>query len=866
MGSPACAVQSRLRTAAFAAWVAVAVPDAAWAQAGVLAAAARAPAPAPASPSPPPAEQRPAAIPVPLVVGAAEEALIALRAISRQLQEDGGGLGAAAGDDAALRQTLVALRARAKDPALATATTRALFDLGQEIDRVDLQVRVREEVLRARALGFQAATEDLARMRAIWALTAEVSARADAPALVLDRVGTVRARIASVEEGLRDALERLARRQAEVASLRDGVADAQESLRQARRTVERLLLEAESAPLWSAFGRGMDAQAARHEAAATAASLRRYLAQPEARSGAQVAFFLAATLGLWFLGRGARRLGASHERGSPARVLEHPVPAAMLLALLGTGVFHPTAPSVYRQLGLFAALPVFLLVTRGVVDAEHRAPLLSLAGLFALDRLSDLVLGRSLPGRLGTLSAALGGVALAWAGLRPGGWAHRLGTGPYARGARRGVGFALAALALAVVANVVGNVTLGDRMARGVLLSALGGVLAAGLVLVLRSAAYVLLRLEGVRRLRVVERHGELVERRLRTALQLAAAGIWTVYALGAFDVQDLAFDAAAAVLGHRLKVGSLDISAGDVLAFAVTLGCAILLARLLAFLLDEAVMPRLDLPRGVSDAISTTARYAVVGLGTLAAVYASGIDLSRFGLLAGTLGVGIGFGLQNIVNNFVSGLILIYERPINIGDVIEVGKVTGEVRRIGVRSSTIRTFQGSEVIVPNGNLISTEVVNWTLTDRTRRVEIAVSVAYGSDPEEVRRLLLATLEGRTDLLATPAPVVLLQAFGDSSLDFELRFWPARFDDAVTIASEVRAAILRALGGAGIEIPFPQRDLRVRTGGADLLQALARQNVAVAAGGASAPSPERVDAPQPAAGAQSPAPAPAGERR
>jgi small-conductance mechanosensitive channel len=818
---------------------AAATPTAAVAQAGVLAAAARAPAPAPAAREAP-AEQRPAAIPVPLVVGAAEEAAIALRAIARQLQDDGGGLTGAEGD-AALRRILVALRARAKDPGLATASTRALFDLGQELDRIDLQVRAREEALRARALGFQTATQDLARMRAIWALTAEESTRADAPPLVLERVATVRGRIASVEEGLRDALERLASRQAEVASLRDGIADAQESLRQARRTVERLLLEAESAPLWSAFGRGVDAEAARREAAATAASLRRYLAQPEARSGAQLAFLLATAVGLWFLGRGARRLGAGQERGSPVRVLEHPVLAALLLALLFTGVFHPTAPSVYRQLGLFAALPVFLLVTRGVVDAEHRWPLLSLAGLFALDRLSDLVLGSSLPGRLGTLSAALGGVALAWAGLRRGGWAHRLGAGLYARGARRGVGVALVALALAAVANVIGNVTLGDRVARGVFLSALGGVLAAGLVLVLRSAAYVLLRLEGVRRLRVVERHGDLVERRLRTALPLAAASIWSVYALGAFDVRDLAFDAAAAVLGHRVKVGSLDVSAGDVLAFVVTLGCAVLLARFLAFVLDEAVMPRLELPRGVAGAISTTARYVVVGLGTLAAVYASGIDLSRFGLLAGTLGVGIGFGLQNIVNNFVSGLILLYERPINVGDVIEVGKVMGEVRRIGVRSSTIRTFQGSEVIVPNGNLISTEVVNWTLTDRTRRVDVAVSVAYGSDPEQVRRLLLAAVERRTDVLATPAPAVLFQAFGDSALDFELRFWPSRFEDAITIASEVRAAIVRELAAAGVEIPFPQRDLHLKADGADLLQTLARRNAAVAATGGPEPT-------------------------
>jgi potassium-dependent mechanosensitive channel len=253
-----------------------------------------------------------------------------------------------------------------------------------------------------------------------------------------------------------------------------------------------------------------------------------------------------------------------------------------------------------------------------------------------------------------------------------------------------------------------------------------------------------------------------------------------------------------------------------DAAAFGVTLAISIGLARLLRFVLDEGALPALSLPRGVPAAISKTVQYVIVSVGFAFALLASGMEVTRFTLLAGTLGVGIGFGLQNVVNNFVSGLILVYERPVQVGDVVEVGKLAGEVRRIGFRSSTLRTFQGAEVIVPNANLVSSEVVNWTLTDRTRRIDVGVTVAYGSDPARVREVLLGALRGRTDVLASQESLVLFTGLGESALEFQLRFWTSRFEEWQKTESEVRAAIVQGLAEAGIEIPFPQREVRLRT--------------------------------------------------
>jgi len=208
--------------------------------------------------------------------------------------------------------------------------------------------------------------------------------------------------------------------------------------------------------------------------------------------------------------------------------------------------------------------------------------------------------------------------------------------------------------------------------------------------------------------------------------------------------------------------------------------------------------------------------RYTLVTGGVILAVMAVGMPIDRLTILFGAFGVGIGFGLQNVVNNFVSGLILLFERPIQIGDTIEVGQLIGKVKTIGMRSSNVRTFDGAEVIVPNGNLISNEVVNWTLSDQRRRIEIIAGVAYGSDPHKVRTLLMKMLEENPDIVKDPAPDVLFNELGESSLDFRLLFWVSNFQDWLRIRSDVMFAVHDTLKEAGIEIPFPQWDLHLRS--------------------------------------------------
>jgi small-conductance mechanosensitive channel len=230
--------------------------------------------------------------------------------------------------------------------------------------------------------------------------------------------------------------------------------------------------------------------------------------------------------------------------------------------------------------------------------------------------------------------------------------------------------------------------------------------------------------------------------------------------------------------------------------------------------LLEEDVYPRLTLPRGIPYALSSLLHYVLITLGFFVALATMGLELTRVSVVAGALGVGIGFGLQNIVNNFVSGLILLFERPVQVGDTVQIGEVLGEVRRIGIRASTVRTFEGAEVILPNSELISQAVTNWTLSDRLRRIDVNVGVAYGTDPEVVLKLLADVALGREKILETPTPAALFVGFGESSLDFQLRAWTDRFDEWLRIRSDLAVAVHQALHEAGIALPFPQRDVHL----------------------------------------------------
>jgi small-conductance mechanosensitive channel len=264
----------------------------------------------------------------------------------------------------------------------------------------------------------------------------------------------------------------------------------------------------------------------------------------------------------------------------------------------------------------------------------------------------------------------------------------------------------------------------------------------------------------------------------------------------------------------YKWVVGTMTISLGGILLLVLILLVAYLISAFLKVLIEEEIASRIKLPKGIPFAISVTIRYFIIVLAFILALSAAGIDLSEFGLIAGALGIGIGFGLQNIVGNFISGLILIYERPIQSGDTVEVGNLMGQVKKIGIRSSNVKTYDGAEVVVPNNNLVSNDLINWTLSDSRRRMEVKVGVSYGSDPNQVLELLKKVATDHKSVLDDPEPLPLFEGFGDSSLNFRLLFW-VYFEDGFTTKSDIAIGIYNILNENNITIPFPQVDLHIK---------------------------------------------------
>ncbi len=284
---------------------------------------------------------------------------------------------------------------------------------------------------------------------------------------------------------------------------------------------------------------------------------------------------------------------------------------------------------------------------------------------------------------------------------------------------------------------------------------------------------------------------------------------IWQVYTTGQ--------DAIESILSFGVTVGGVNITLNLLLSAAVVLYGSLLISWGVQALLLQEVLPRRGISRGVQLSISRLVHYGIVFIGFLFTLRTLGFGLTNITIIGGALGVGIGFGLQAIVNNFASGLILLFERPIKIGDTIEVDNEMAVVKRLGLRSTVVQTLDNAEIVIPNSDLVTQRVTNWTLANRLVRVRIPVGVAYGTNIEKVREILLACAKENPKVLTHPEPQALFIGFGDSALNFELRAWISEFMDSTgEVQSQLNAAINEKFREAGIEIPFPQTDLHVRS--------------------------------------------------
>ncbi|HTM08066.1 MAG TPA: mechanosensitive ion channel domain-containing protein [Verrucomicrobiae bacterium] len=492
---------------------------------------------------------------------------------------------------------------------------------------------------------------------------------------------------------------------------------------------------------------------------------------------------------------------------APAVVVDRPLAVALMLSVVFGRLIYPQAPRLLWIALISLALIPGVLVLRRLINGNLRPVFYALVVFFFVDQARALAAAVDVLPRLSFLAEMLGLVGfLTWLIYTLGrGRRATTGSARSRRTIRIAAAVACALACAALAANAAGYVTLANLVGNAVLGSAYLAIILYALVEVIDGLGALALSVRPLALSGVARRHGALIRRRLRRGLQIAAVVLWILGTLNRLLLRERLFELIRSVLSADLGVGFLHITMGDVLSFALTVWAAFLVSRFVRFLLEEDVYPRVALGRGLPYAISTVLHYVILLAGFFAAVAALGFDMTKVTILAGAFSVGVGFGLQNIFNNFVSGLILLFERPVKIGDVVQIDDASGVVEHIGIRASIIRTPNGSEIIVPNGKLISERLTNWTLSNRRRTIELPVSVAQGADPGHVIALLERVAAEHPLVTEEPPPQALVVKLSPDALAFELRAWTGEIERWMQIRSELAINVSATLAAEKIAL-------------------------------------------------------------
>ena len=712
--------------------------------------------------------------------------------------------------------------AKTREALAAQPNVRTLQKLEAELREMRERLRPWDEELDRQLTGIREALQRLETIAAAWEATAEVARREGTDTSTVTRIATVRGEIDQ-------ARSTVVKQRDPILAVRDRLVDPSGALAASLVKVQsatearlRGIFRVDQPPLWSpqvlaSLRKEWKAGGPQHFLQQLQES-GQYVREQGRMLGFQLALFVALGLGLRALrGRSRARAEDDYNLRDAKEVFERPWAMALLIALILTAWQQPLAP---RGAGIVSAVigaAAVLWIGRHLL-VPAMAPLAwVLVVFFVVDRARDILDTMPTLKRVVSLAEVIGVLGLLFWLLRPSRIADipaQLRGTPFLRLLRAAMRVAAAVVAISIVADLFGWVDLARMLGNGVVRAGYLAFFIFVILKVFQSLAIFALVLWPLRLLRMISRHRLLVRRRFERVLNVLAVGLWVTLLFRQLGLLGPAQAAVGRMLGAGVSVGALSISVSDVMAFALTVWLSFLLARLVVFVLQEDVFTRVRTGRGVPYAISGLVRYTLIFLGLLVGLSAAGVEFSKLTVIVGGLGVGIGFGLQNVVNNFVSGLILLFERPIQVGDTVQLTDVGGAIKRIGIRASVIRTFDGAEVIVPNGLLISDKVTNWTLSDRRRRIEVEVGVDYGTPAQRVIDLLVGVAMANPKVINEPEPRAYFVNFGDSALEFKLWAWSEFTDAGYSIRSELAVAVQKALENAGIDVPFPQRDLHL----------------------------------------------------
>jgi small-conductance mechanosensitive channel/flagellar motility protein MotE (MotC chaperone) len=689
----------------------------------------------------------------------------------------------------------------------------ALSDWAKGQDQIDQW----EKEIAGKWQELAAAQREVEQLLATWKEIQAAGKNKVLPKAVVQKVAEVLKEATDSDVLIRNQTTALLKLQNQVSERRKVFADIRKRIGQARAALGQELFVLDSPPLWEAlFSAGASTSLAtgiRESGSRLYDGAKEFFKDYRKLLFFHGVLFLAVITVLYLMRRALTPdITAREDFSSAVQILARPFSSAFLFVLLLTPLLYPKAAiDLLWAVLVLTVLPVIGLAS-AVTPARWRRGTYLMVVLYFVEIVREVLPEDWLLRRLLLL-------AIAATALGSEVWLYRLWKDDIASLARKGrtvlflLRLAAALLAVSIGANLVGNLSLAELLTSATIRSGYGALLMFIAAHLLTAVTTLGLQTHAARLSLSVREHGDLLTARFGKFIRLAAFVGWVTLSLYVFGLLGGVFTGGADFLTARWKIGATEVALQDLATFFLVFFVALLVSRTLRFLLAEEIFPRIRMPRGVPGALELLSRYGVLLLGFLLALAAAGVELSRLTLLFSALGVGVGFGLQNIVNNFVSGLILVFEHPVQVGDTIEVGALLGEVRQIGFRASIVRTVDGADVIIPNSELVGSRVVNWSLSRRQRRIQISVGIAFGTDPGRVIDILVDIARKHPEVLSVPAPEAVFDRFGDSALNFTLLCW-ARIDNFFRVRSELTVAVNNAFKEAGIQIPFPQRDLHV----------------------------------------------------
>ena len=759
-----------------------------------------------------PAKPTPAPTPIPLakVPLEAQSALASLQEIDANVSRD---QSSADGIARTLSDLTSEIDARIADDTRLLTTSPSLdvlyrLKLAWENFGVRLLVSARELTQHATSLEEQLARLD--QLNKTWQATLQSAKQPETPPPVLQSVQSVVGSIERTQQAAESGRDHVLTLQSHLSEQEARVRTALSSIEQAETRALKNIFVRDSRPIWS-LETSLGTEWEKHSGESFSSQLKASTAFSKRLPFTfliHALFIVLMATALHWMRRRIRKLAEEKpdlERALP--ILDLPVSTAFALSMLLVPLIYAQAPRlIIAIMGAVTIIPTALVLRRLLVRNSY--PILNaIVIMYFVGQLRILAASLPVLARFIFLGQVLGAsVFLVWV-LRS--WhlpAEAAEThGRIWRTIRAIAKIGLIILPAAFLANIFGYVNLGNLLGIIFLRSVYIAAMLYTAIRIIEGLIIIALQVRPLGSLRVISLHRQMIQRRTCRVLEFLAFLFWLNVLLSFFGLRDSLIASIGAALNANLAIGSFSITLGGILAFLITVWASFLVSKFLRFVLEEDVYHHLHLAAGIPYAISTMLHYVILLVGFFVALGALGIDLTKVTILAGAFSVGIGFGLQNVINNFVSGLILLFERPIKVGDVIEVGGNVGEVSRIGIRASVIRTADGSEVIVPNGSLISSQVTNWTFSDRQRAVEISVNVAGGADPQRVVELLKSTAAAHPGVTKEPSPQVYVTNFSAGAVTFQLRAWTDRHEDWAQLRSDLSVAVNEALAREKIAI-------------------------------------------------------------